>query len=150
MINPTRKPNQELAPKEDSEDSPLTEIAEDRQRKQAALAVAVIVATSFIVVAWIIFLPFQLQKFSVLSDEERTRWNEVRNDVNKEETSLREALGGLRDSYDSLEGRLQEGSDTVSNGTGRVPQEVINRLREKLQEFEISESETEDVGTSAE
>ncbi|MFH1047896.1 MAG: hypothetical protein V1738_06360 [Patescibacteria group bacterium] len=123
--------------------------SDEKARKQATLAIAVIIVTSFIVVTWIMVLPFQLQKFSVLSDEELTRWNEVRNEANQD-TTFREALDGLRDSYDSLEGRYQEGSQTSDIDTGRVPPEVIDRLRSKLQELKPAEGEAADVGTVAE
>jgi hypothetical protein len=121
---------------------------EDRQRKQTVLAVAVIVATSVIVVTWIMLLPFQLQKMSVVSEEEMARWREVRDSVQQDEITLQQALSGLRDSYDSLEDRYRESSG-VDYGTGRVPAEVIDRLKNKIRELENGEAEF-DVGTVSE
>ncbi len=137
MTNPMPLPNPDKNPERSDE---------DKRRKQATLAIAVITATSFIVVAWIMFLPFQLQKFSVLSDEEMARWQEIREEAKGNEgASLREAMDGLRDSYDSLEGRYQE-SNNIDYEAGRVSDETREKLRQAIEKYQSQG----DTGTIAE
>jgi len=140
MTNHTHLPNSEPPP------APSRTEGEEQGNKHAALTVAVIVATLFIVGAWLLFLPYQLRQSSSNGTDEAARWQEVREDVNVDTTSFREALDSLRGNYESLEERvnLQEGSNTEDTGTGRVPPEVIERLRNKLSELQEDADSGED------
>lgn len=122
---------------------------EDESHKRAKLVVAVTVTTLFIVAAWIMLLPYQLKEMEFMSEEDKQQWEKVQNETENKEVQLREALNQVHEKYDSLEGRYQEGSKTEPIENSRVPEDVVKKLRDKIQELEAKDSAA-DIGSVAE
>jgi hypothetical protein len=123
---------------------------QERSKKKIVFIAAVVVTTIIIVVFWLLLLPFQLQKFSLLSEIDRVQWDTIREEIKKQNADLSKAIGLAQNSFTSIEQLLgfNPKDKLIEKDAKLLSQEITKRLQTKLQEKENNNSDEITVGES--
>ncbi|MFH2062843.1 MAG: hypothetical protein ABIJ46_01670 [bacterium] len=117
-------------------------------RRRGLLAVAVVVTMIFVVGAWLLLLPYQIDR-AAIGDQADVGWDSVRENLDQQALDFRKSLDGLGEELVSEDAAPPPEGSGGKEADGRTGpdlseiSEIAERLQEKLAAAESAAVETE-------